>query len=115
MRVRSDAHGVTVEGSLRLRQVERWWPHTHGDQPLYEVFVDIDGHTHPLGKVGFRTLSVDQVDGAFRIAVNDQPIFVRGACWTPPDPVCPGGAGATSRAAPTSAHEHGPRARHDRL
>ena len=67
--------------------VDRWWPHTHGAQPLYEVWGDVDGRSHlhredrlphPYGRPSGR---------CFRIEVNGEPIFCRGATWMPIDPV----------------------------
>jgi beta-mannosidase len=84
---RSDGGDLVVEGSVHLPSVDRWWPHTHGGQPRYEVRVDVDGIEHLLGRVGFRTLAVDRKDGSFRLFVNDVPVFCRGACWMPVDPV----------------------------
>ncbi|HEX4081631.1 MAG TPA: hypothetical protein VHX40_01615, partial [Acidimicrobiales bacterium] len=46
-----------LEGTVRLAAVDRWWPHTHGSQPLYEVWADVGGQTHRLGQVGFRTIA----------------------------------------------------------
>ncbi len=79
--------GVTLRASLPVTQFERWWPHTHGPQPLYDVSIRIAGTAHPLGRVGFRTVEVDRSDGGFTFVVNGVPIFVRGANWFPPDPV----------------------------
>ncbi len=78
---------LRLEGSVQLAAVDRWWPHTHGPQPLYEVWADIDGRAHRLGEVGFRTIAVDRRDGDFRVAVNGVEVFCRGACWMPVDPV----------------------------
>jgi beta-mannosidase len=69
---------------------ERWWPHTHGRQPLYGVRASLTGagdETVDLGHVGFRTIDVDRgPDGhGFGLVVNDEPIFCRGVCWTPLD------------------------------
>ncbi len=79
--------GVTVRATLPVAGFERWWPHTHGPQPLYDVSVRIGGASHRLGRVGFRTVEVDRSDGGFTFVVNGVPIFVRGANWFPPDPV----------------------------
>ncbi len=79
-----------TRGSARLavRDVDRWWPHTHGPQPLYEVLaLTDDGAPLSLGRVGFRTVEVNRASGGFEIVVNGEPIFCRGACWLPPDPV----------------------------
>jgi beta-mannosidase len=82
-----DGDDLVVELEVRVPSVERWWPHTHGAQPRYEVSVDLGGHRVELGRVGFRTVDVDRTDGAFTVSVNDVPVFCRGACWLPPDPV----------------------------
>ncbi|HTX62017.1 MAG TPA: hypothetical protein VMD28_00155, partial [Acidimicrobiales bacterium] len=79
--------GVRLSGRVRVQGVDRWWPHTHGPQPRYEVSVDIDEKTHLLGSVGFRSLDVDRRDGDFSVIVNGEPVFCRGACWMPVDPV----------------------------
>ena len=76
-----------LEATVRLAAVDRWWPHTHGAQPRYEVWADVGGQTHRLGEVGFRTIAVDRRDGDFRVTVNDVEVFCRGACWMPVDPV----------------------------
>jgi beta-mannosidase len=82
-------HGdrVRVSADVVVEQVKRWWPHTHGDQPLYPVRVDVAGHPLDLGEVGFRTVEVRRDDGGFSLVINGEVIFCRGACWYPPDPV----------------------------
>jgi beta-mannosidase len=76
-----------LSGTVHLPNVDRWWPHTHGAQPLYPVSVELDGQVHSLGKVGFRTVDVDRRHDGFSVVVNGVPVFCRGACWVPPDPV----------------------------
>jgi beta-mannosidase len=85
--VRADGDAVVAEGTVRLPSVERWWPHTHGDQPRYAVSLEVGDVAVPLGQVGFRTIDLDADDGAFTLVVNGQPVFARGACWVPPDVV----------------------------
>lgn len=87
--------GDRLHGVLTLEHPVLWWPHTHGEPALYKVdlhitvehrgveqSIDID-----LGHTGFRTVTLDTSDGNFVVAINDVPIFCRGACWTPPDVV----------------------------
>ena len=59
-----------VDATVRVPKAERWWPHTHGAQPLYRVHLTVDGLDVDLGTVGFRTVEVDREDGAFTLSVN---------------------------------------------
>ena len=77
--------------TISIPSVDRWWPHTHGEPALYSVSLT---SAHPegpgsdsllLGKVGFRTVQIDDADGQFAILVNGVNIFCRGACWMPLD------------------------------
>jgi beta-mannosidase len=77
-----------VDGTLRVPQVARWWPHTHGTPVLHEVSLVLDGgHEVRLGATGFRALTPgadhDVDRDALALAVNGVPVFARGAVWTP--------------------------------
>ena len=78
----------TLAGTLRVPDVPRWWPHTHGEPALHRVALEFAGHEMiELGRIGFRELRVDrgpEGDG-FQLVVNGVPIFARGACWTQAD------------------------------
>jgi beta-mannosidase len=78
---------LVLKGVLNVGAVARWWPHTHGPQSLYEASVEIGGETIDLGRVGFRTMELDRSHGDFRLLVNGEAIFWRGAVWMPVDPV----------------------------
>ena len=80
-------------GTMTLSGVEPWWPHTHGDQPLYAVSVEVDGQEIHLGRTGFRSLQVDRAEDGmgFGLVINGVPIFCRGAGWTSGDPVAMSG------------------------
>jgi beta-mannosidase len=82
-----DGETVVLSGTLALARVERWWPHSHGEQPLYPARLELDGVSLPLRPVGFRTVEVRQEGGAFTLLVNGLPIFCRGATWGGADPV----------------------------
>jgi beta-mannosidase len=84
--VRVDDRTV-VEAIVRIPNAERWWPHTHGAQPIYPVRLEIGGYQLDLGSVGFRTVEVDRTAGGFSLSINGVPIFCRGALWMPPDVV----------------------------
>jgi beta-mannosidase len=78
-----------VHGEVRVADVERWWPHTHGAPALYDVALVLDGGAQrvDLGATGFRVLSpglaFDADRDALALSVNGVPVFVRGAVWTP--------------------------------
>ena len=75
--------------SLALPGIAEWFPHTHGTPHLHDVHVQIDGIGHALGRTGFRSIAIDHdSDGkGFGLIINGMPIFCRGACWTPLDPI----------------------------
>lgn len=85
--VATEAGRTTASAQVHLTQVDRWWPHTHGPQPLYDVLILVDDTEFTVGRVGFRTVSVDRTDGAFTLQINDIAVFARGCCWSPADPV----------------------------
>lgn len=76
---------------VRLDGVARWFPHTHGESPLYDARLEVTHHSGDseisLGALGFRSVSRTGGRDAFALAINDVPVFARGACWTPIDPV----------------------------
>ncbi len=85
--VELDGDHLVVRGTVTLDDVEVWWPHTHGAQPLYPVAATLGPDRLALGQVGFRTVEVDDTGGGFEVAVNGVPVFCRGGCWYPIDPV----------------------------
>ena len=77
----------------RLADVEAWWPRGYGEQPLHDVVVEVGGDAGTLaswsGRVGFRTVTLstepDPQGTEFVLAVNGQPVYVKGANWIPDD------------------------------
>lgn len=71
---------------LEVPEVAVWWPRGEGDQPLYDVRVEV-GDDVWTGRVGFRTVTLDTAADAggapFLLRVNDRPVIVRGANWIP--------------------------------
>jgi beta-mannosidase len=75
-------------GELRIPDVDLWWPHTHGEPALYDVtLIASDGREIALAPIGFRHVEVDTSGGGFRVRVNGQQVFCRGAVWMPLDVV----------------------------
>ncbi|MET0334240.1 MAG: glycoside hydrolase family 2 protein [Rhizobacter sp.] len=80
-------------GRLPVPNVLLWWPHTHGEPVRYDASLRIsvpgssESFAWPLRPIGFRSLRVDTAGGDFRLDVNDEPVFCRGACWSPLDVV----------------------------
>ncbi|MEQ7007809.1 glycoside hydrolase family 2 protein [Actinopolymorpha sp. B17G11] len=80
--------------ALEVPDPRLWWPHGHGDQPLYDLDVALaagdgtalDSWSH---RIGFRHVRLDttpdETGSAFTIVVNGVPIFARGANWIPDD------------------------------
>ena len=78
---------------LNIKNPQLWWPAGLGDQPLYEVTVDVlAGRTcleHVSRRIGLRLFTVEQVAGngktAYRFSINRHPMFIKGASWLPAD------------------------------
>ncbi len=97
MNADADAKTLTAKGELSVRDVARWWPHTHGDPNLHDVRLRVACAERPTaidaGRVGFRNLtfgahpSHDLEEDGLDLHVNGVRTFVRGAVWTPIDPI----------------------------
>lgn len=80
---------------LSVRNPALWWPHGHGEQPLYRVEVQLSYQGQLLDekvlRLGARRLELAQnyglhTDGeSFYFIINDRPIFCGGANWIPPE------------------------------
>lgn len=89
-----------------------WWPHTHGAPALYRASLALKyagrEATVDLGRIGFRTIGIEHGAGDdFRVVVNGVPVFCRGACWTPLDPVTLSASAEAYRAALAQARDAG--------
>ncbi|MCW3016272.1 MAG: glycoside hydrolase family 2 protein, partial [Solirubrobacterales bacterium] len=89
--------GHRASGFVEVPDAATWWPHTHGEPSLYDVRLRLLGPGEPLtvaaGRVGFRTLTAgpaaahDVEAEGLDLHLNGVRVFVRGAVWTPVDPV----------------------------
>ncbi|WP_066651969.1 glycoside hydrolase family 2 protein [Curtobacterium sp. MR_MD2014] len=80
--------------TVRVPEVRRWWPRGYGEQPRYDVTVElqtVDGEVldRRTAKTGFRSARIDTADDAvgkpFTVVVNSTVIDVRGVNWIPDD------------------------------
>ncbi|QND45843.1 glycoside hydrolase family 2 protein (plasmid) [Rhizobium lusitanum] len=78
----------------RVDNPQVWWPHGLGDQPLYDLDLQLLGSDGAVldrwqRRVGFRSVRLDttpdEIGSAFTLVVNDVPVFARGANWIPDD------------------------------
>jgi beta-mannosidase len=98
-----------LDGEVRIAAVERWWPHTHGEPHLHDVFLRVATDAGEVGvdagRVGFRELAAgpgaghDAAEEGLDLHLNGIAVFARGAVWTPPDFAGMAPSGAELRAA----------------
>ncbi len=95
---------IVAEGTARIPNVERWWPHTHGAPTRYPIHVTASLDPREvridLGSAAFRSLDLDRsAEGFGHLRANGVRVFCRGACWTPIDVVALTGPRAAYRVA----------------
>nr|XP_043903841.1 beta-mannosidase [Solea senegalensis]XP_043903842.1 beta-mannosidase [Solea senegalensis] len=74
-------------------EVKLWWPHTHGQQPFYQLSVSVSQDKllilNSRSKVYFRTVELVQEPVvhspglSFYFRINGKPIFLKGSNWIP--------------------------------
>ncbi|HEV2331386.1 MAG TPA: glycoside hydrolase family 2 protein [Verrucomicrobiae bacterium] len=79
-------------GELEIRHAKLWWPAGMGEQPLYEVQVELmNGAANTIDtttkRIGLRDLKavLPQGDSPLHFEVNGIPFFSKGANWIPCD------------------------------
>jgi len=75
---------------LTLKNAQYWWPAGMGEQPLYEVLIDVYSERacleHLSKRIGICQIEVEKAkDGTARLIVNRHPTYIKAAVWMPPD------------------------------
>jgi len=75
---------------LTLKNAQYWWPAGMGEQPLYEILIDVYAERtcleHLSRRIGICQVEAETTkDGATRLIVNRHPTYVKAAVWMPPD------------------------------
>ena len=82
-----------ASATATIEDAALWWTHDLGEQPLYDVRIELFAADITLDlvedRVGLRTIELDRSpdpEGGryFRFLLNGVPTFARGAAWLPP-------------------------------
>ncbi len=77
-----------IKAALRIETPDLWWPAGWGDQPLHDLVITV-GDQQTRRRLGLRDLKLisepDGVGRSFKLSVNGQDVFARGANWIPAD------------------------------
>lgn len=87
------AHFVSGNHSIFIRNPRLWWPAGYGEQPLYDVRMELIHHGEVVDvrteRIGLRTVRLERRftpgDQEFKFHVNGVPIMAKGTNWVPLD------------------------------
>jgi len=89
-----NASGDRAHAVVRIADVARWWPHTHGEPALYPVHSEFrlsDGTVARFedAPAGFRAIEneAQDLDAGLALKINGASVFCRGVVWIPVDAV----------------------------
>jgi beta-mannosidase len=80
--------------TVEIAHPKLWWPAGQGEQPLYNIAVEVSSGSEILAKktirTGIRSIKIDQpphpVEGNyFTMVINNRKVFMKGGNWVPPD------------------------------
>lgn len=77
-----------LTSEVTINNPKLWWPNGHGEQPLYDLTVEV-ADSKVTKRLGLRQLEVvteeDAIGLSFKVRVNGRDIFCKGANWIPAD------------------------------
>jgi len=78
---------LRIQAELPVQDVVLWWPHTHGDQGSNPLVINLENNGEKVlcvaeRNVAFKKIAFVSGQSGSALVVNEQEIFVRGACWT---------------------------------
>lgn len=92
-KVNADNITLFAEIPFEIENPELWWPNGLGDQPLYDIKVELLKSGQQIQtkveRIGLRTIELvtdpDDAGNTFHFTINGRPVFMKGANYIPQD------------------------------